>query len=270
MTPTILEAYHKRIHFSKTIHPNLEGLKLLVMHHTRHIPFENLNPLLNIPVELDMDSVYEKLIFGKRGGYCFEQNLLFKEILNYHGFQVAPLAARVTVSKESPMNARTHMLLIATIGNNEFLVDVGFGGMTPTAPLLLKLHTAQKTPHNTYRILEENSEFILQYLKEDAWQSLYEFDFQPQYQVDFKIANWFTSTHPDSHFRHRLSVAIAGDGFRKNLLNNRLNTLYTSGKTETQILSSGSEIREILQTTFYLNLCNLPGLDRRLQALITL
>lgn len=259
-----LKSYFTRIKFKEIEGDSTGNLQLLVKHHTRNIPFENLNPLLDIPVNLDLDSLTDKLIFGGRGGYCFEQNLLFMEVLKTLGFEAKPLAARVNSSGEI-MHPRTHMLLLVKTQEAQFLTDVGFGGMTPAAPLRFETGLIQKTPHTAYRISEENGGFSLQALQDKTWRNLYEFDLQRQFPVDFEMANWYTSTFPDSHFRHRFYVARTGTDKRFGLRDKQLSIHYKNGETERKLLSSPREIKEVLTSVFDINIEPLlPRLDLKL------
>lgn len=262
-----LETYFNRIKIDEIQENSLENLQLLVKPHTREIPFENLNPLMNIPVKLDLESLIQKIIYGGRGGYCFEQNLLFMDVLKTLGYKVQPYAAKVTASDEQ-MNARTHMFLMVEVENSQFLTDVGFGGMTPTEPLRFETGLIQETPHITYRITENTEVFHLEYLKENHWKTLHTFDFQNQFPVDFQMANWYTSTYPDSHFKHQLSVARAGKDRRFGLRNNRLSVHYVNGETETKELSTVKEIMDVLENIFKLNISQLPEIKSRLNGLI--
>ncbi|MGC2223788.1 MAG: arylamine N-acetyltransferase [Methylocella sp.] len=92
--------------------PTLETLETVIARHTETIPFENLNPLLRWPVRLDPASLEEKMVRGGRGGYCFEQNLLLKNVLNALGYRVTGLAPRVLWNApEGAITPRGHMLL---------------------------------------------------------------------------------------------------------------------------------------------------------------
>ena len=51
--------------------------------------------MLRRPIRLDLASIESKLVHDLRGGYCFEQNLLFAAVLERLGFSVTLLAARV-------------------------------------------------------------------------------------------------------------------------------------------------------------------------------
>src|SRR5262245_31699260 len=107
-----LDEYFNRIGYSGDWSPTLETLAGIHLHHTESIPFENLNPLLGWPVHLDLPSLREKLVQNRRGGYCYEQNLLLSHVLKALGFNVVGLAARVSWNvSEGVVLPRTHMLL---------------------------------------------------------------------------------------------------------------------------------------------------------------
>ena len=77
-----LDAYFRRIGYDGPRDASLETLRELHRLHPQAIPFENLDPLLGRPVNLDPASLQAKLVEGGRGGYCFEQNgvLVFRRI----------------------------------------------------------------------------------------------------------------------------------------------------------------------------------------------
>src|SRR5687768_13177258 len=107
-----LGAYLQRIGYEGETSPELNILRALVTQHVETIPFENLNPLLRRPVLLDVKSLQRKLIHDRRGGYCYEQNLVLKHALESLGFRVTGLAARVVwESPEGHITPRSHMLL---------------------------------------------------------------------------------------------------------------------------------------------------------------
>ena len=118
--------------------------------------------------------------------------------------------------------ARTHMLLQVTLQGQPWLVDAGFGGLAPTAPLLLESEKTQLTPHGQYRLKPHRDGLVLCAVTGATQQLLYTFDRQPQRRIDLQVGNWFVSTHPHSPFRTRLMAARAvPDGSRHTLLNTR-------------------------------------------------
>ena len=81
MTDVHIDAYFERIGFAGSIAPTLETLAQLHALHPAAIPFENLNPLMDMPVRLELRNLEQKLLFDRRGGMCIEHNLLFKALL---------------------------------------------------------------------------------------------------------------------------------------------------------------------------------------------
>jgi N-hydroxyarylamine O-acetyltransferase len=244
-------------------------LASLQLHHTRAIPFENLNPLLGWPVRLDAASLQDKLIRSRRGGYCYEQNLLFGHALTAIGFTWKGLAARVrwNVPADAP-RPRSHILLQVEIDGHPYLADVGFGGVTLTAPLRFVAGVEQTTPHETFRLVREGESFVLEARIGDEWKALYAFGTESYLLPDYEMANWFVSTHPDSVFVSTLMVARADVGRRYTLLNHMLAVHHTGGVTERRALRSGDEIREALASTFGIALPDTPDLDKALARIV--
>ena len=134
-----LKAYFERIGFAGSIAPTLATLDLLHALHPATIPFENLSPLMGDPVALDQPSLERKLLSERRGGYCFEHNLLFKRMLQDLDFVVRPLLARVVWTNPDGANRPpSHLLLLVEVNGQNHIADVGFGGLTLTTPLRLR------------------------------------------------------------------------------------------------------------------------------------
>ena len=129
-----LPAYLRRIEYAGERKASHVALEALHQAHVTHIPFENLDILLGRAIALDLDSLQAKLVAGRRGGYCFEQNLLFAAVLRAFGFTVTQLAARVRLGSDI-LRARTHMTLQVEVDGGRWLADVGFGGAGPLLPV---------------------------------------------------------------------------------------------------------------------------------------
>lgn len=266
-----LDAYCQRIGYDDDRTPTLKTLQSIHLCHTQSIAFENLTSLLQQPVLLDLDSLQQKLIHERRGGYCFEQNLLFRAVLVALGFRVANLAARVlwNIPPETIM-PRTHMLLQVEIDNERYIADVGFGGVTLTAPLSLSLDVAQHTPHGWFRLLDGDPAYTLQAHLNQTWHSLYRFDLHEQLLPDYEVSNWYVSTHPDSLFVNALIAARPDVDRRYTLRNSQLTIHHLNGLTERQALTTVSALRAVLENQFRLQLPAAPHLDAVLQQFIDL
>lgn len=263
-----LDAYFQRIGFSGGRQPSLETLQELHFLHPIAIPFENLSPLLGLAVNLDSASLRDKLIEKKRGGYCFEHNLLFQHVLEALGFKVKGLSARVHWNvPEQIVLPRNHMLLHISIEGMDYIADVGFGGLTLTAPLRLEPGLEQPSPHETFRLVCSDTVYTLSAKIGENWKAMYTFDLQQQHQSDYELTNWYVSTHPNSRFVNELIAARPEPGRRHALLNNDYSIYYAGGKIERKTLADVRELMEILTTAFHIPLDNLPGIEQRLKLL---
>ena len=250
MTDAVLDidAYFARIGHTVGSDASLETLQALHQLHPQAIPFENVDPFLGQPVRLDLASLQKKIIADHRGGYCFEHNLIFMHALKALGFGVSGLAARVLWGQpEDAITTRSHMLLRVELDGRTHIADVGFGGMTLTAPLLLEPGLEQQTPHETFRVMETDDHFRLQANVGGAWRTLYRFDMQPQYEIDYSIANYFLSTHPTSHFLSTIVAARALPDRRYALRGNRLSIHHLGGRTEQKEMATAAELTETLE-----------------------
>jgi N-hydroxyarylamine O-acetyltransferase len=244
-------AYCARIGYAGPREPTLAVLQAVVAGHSAAIPFENLDVLLKRAIRLDLPSLYEKLVRGRRGGYCFEHNLLLLDVLRALGFCAAGLAARVQWGRPAgTIGPRTHMLVRVDLPEGSHIADVGFGGLTPTAPLALAAGREQATRHEPFRIVAAGSEFDLEAKLGEAWSSLYRFSLQEQVPADYEVANWYTSTHPDSLFVRNLIASRPDQDRRHTLFNDKFTIRYRDGASERRILHGAGEFALILARDF--------------------
>src|SRR5262249_5473011 len=138
-------------------------------------------------------------------GYCFEQNLLFAAALRELGYAVTTLAARVRYGAQG-VRPRTHMLLAVRVDDADWLADVGFGGDGLLLPVPLADGAESRQFAWPYRLVAEAGLWVLQSRRGDGWLDLYAFTPEPHHLVDYEVANWFTSTHPQSHFTRTLTA----------------------------------------------------------------
>jgi N-hydroxyarylamine O-acetyltransferase len=246
-----VDSYLKRIRYTGVRSATLETLRALHGLHPLAIPFENLDTLASVPVKLDLRSLEHKLVHSRRGGYCFEQNLLFKHALCALGFDATALAARVVWERPAgEVRARTHMVLLVALGERRYVCDVGFGGLTPTAPLELSPGLEQQTPHETFRIVRELAEFVVEAQVRGEWKRLYRFDLQAQQQVDIELLNHYVMSHAESPMLSRLLAARVAADRRFGLGNGILNVHHAHGASEQRRVGSVAELKHVLEATF--------------------
>ena len=264
--PLDLDAYLTRIGYTGDRQPTLDVLNALHLAHATHIPFENLDILRGRPIRLDLASLQAKLVAARRGGYCFEHNLLFRTVLEALGFAVRPLAARVRLGHPT-VRARTHMLLMVTVEDNPCIADVGFGGGGLLHPI--PLVEAEPVRHYAwnFRLVREGSGWVLQSLSDGQWMDLYTFTLERQYRIDYEVANYYVSTHPDAQFTRGLFVQRATPEARYFLHDHTL-TVDRGPEGETVLtLADNAERLAVLAETFDLHFSPGTPFDRRPEAI---
>lgn len=264
--PMNLSSYFKRIGYAGKPEPAVHTLNALHLLHACSIPFENLSTILGEPVPLQIEALENKMVEGRRGGYCFEQNALFQHVLTDIGFEVTPIAARVVWNaEEGSRNPRTHMALLVSIGAKRYLCDVGFGGATQTAPLLLDQRDPQKTPHDRYRIRSFGELLVLEIEIRQQWRPAYEFDLQLQEPIDYEAMNHFVQTHPTSSFSHVLMACRPDATGRFTLRDNEFRRYESGQLISRRTIDTASELESVLREEFRIELPQTPGLRARLR-----
>jgi N-hydroxyarylamine O-acetyltransferase len=251
-----LDAYLERI--------GLTGSPTLAELHRAHvtsIPFENLDPRRGIPVSLALPDLERKLVADRRGGYCFEHNLLLKGALEAMGAEVELFLARVRLGSPpgSAPTPRTHLVLRVSIDGVSWHADVGFGAGTLLEPVSFGPGEVHEQYGWRFHVVQDGAEHVLRTVRDQQWVDLYGFDAQPVPPIDVELSNWFTSTHPRSRFVTGLIVtAHHADGSRESLSDFPGQLALTNdsptAKTSTQV--EPGAVGELLATRF-----GLPGFE---------
>ena len=265
-----LAHYLQLLGFEAPPAPTLDTLRQLQLRHTGVFPFENLATLAGEPVPIDLPSIERKLLQEQRGGYCYELNHIFFALLQELDFDVRGITGRVVMGQpEGAWTARTHRLSLVHLDGVRYITDVGFGGMVPTAPLLLDSRAEQPTFHEPYRIDEHEDGYTLRAKVGDEWRPMYIFDLQRQEDVDYAVGNWYVSTHPDSSFSRQLMVARTGDGWRRTLNNGSFAIHRTGHASERHEVADVAELIDLLQREFGIRLPAHAGLRLTLARLVS-
>jgi N-hydroxyarylamine O-acetyltransferase len=185
------------------------------------IPFENLDPHRGVGVSLELEAVEEKLVGKRRGGYCFEQNLLLKAALEELGAKVDLMLARVRLNANGAVRPRSHLVMRVEAEGAVWHADVGFGLGSLLDPLPFGPGQEHEQSGWRFRIVEDGSLFVLQTFAGDRWTDVYGFHPQPVPFVDLETSNWWTSTHPTSPFVTGLIVSTQDDEGRRTSVSDR-------------------------------------------------
>lgn len=246
------KSYLERIGFKKTdVAADLENLKLLQRQHLLTVPFENLDIHWKRPIELDGRRFYKKIISEKRGGFCYELNGLFYELLEEIGFQSRIISARVSDGKGGHGAEYDHLAIITRIGNDEYLVDAGFGDFT-AEPLKFVLDVEQKDDNGVFLIRKFNEKYF-EVAKKDGeiWRSEHIFTTLERDLTEFAGICLFHQTSSESHFtRGKVCSLMTIDG-RKTLTEGKF--IETKGGQKKEIdVNSPEEFNRILEREFHI------------------
>jgi N-hydroxyarylamine O-acetyltransferase len=205
-----LAKYAARIGFEGEFRPDFATLVAIQFGQTTNIPFENLEILRGLPVNIDSASLEDKLVTRRRGGYCFEQNSLLLAVLLQIGFTAMPHAGRVRIDRpRNEIPPRTHLFVMVDLDDNTWIVDSGVGSMSLSSPILFELNTVQETLHEPRRITQENGVYFHETLIGTEWKDAYEFTGEQMPLIDREVSNWWTSTSPNAKFSQNMMASLA-------------------------------------------------------------
>lgn len=244
-----IEKYLRRIGIERNeVEPTLDNLKFLQRRHLLSVPFENLDIHRRREIVLDTKKFYRKIVEEKRGGFCYELNGLFRELLKKLGFQTKVISARVSNGNDFGAEY-DHLAIIAQIGAEEFLTDVGFGDFS-AEPLKFVLDAEQTDQNGVFLIKKRGDEYFEVVKKDDsAWKIEYIFKDLERDLEEFAGMCRFHQTSPESHFTRGKVCSIMTEAGRKTLTDKRFIETIGGEKRETAV-NSEDEFDLILKREF--------------------
>jgi N-hydroxyarylamine O-acetyltransferase len=256
-----VQAYLKRIGFEggkEGIKLNFDTLHKLQRLHLQTIPYENLDIMRNIPLSLEPDDIFEKIVIRGRGGYCFELNGLITWLLRELGFPVTEYMARfLRDEKEIPM--RRHRVLrvtcgVGTAGQQNYLADVGVGSMVPREPLPLISGRVSKQGYEKYKLEKEDFfGYVLYEWRYEQWSRLYSFTQEEQLNLDYIMPSYYCEKHPDSYFRSMDMAHLFTENGRKSVAGREVK-IFTPGGVEVMNPVTEAAYEELLRMHFGIRL----------------
>ena len=186
--------YLRRIGYEGKTEVSKECLEALMELHLRNVPFENLESYKEGKVpSLESSDVYEKIVLRKRGGYCFELNKLFYELLKASGFQAIPVGVRILWKKEK-LPPMLHRATLVTLGSDMYYCDIGYGGPGPKHLVKLK-DGIHEEKGGEFRIMMKpegtNGEILIERRKGNTYLPLLRFRMSPTLEADFGLMNFY-------------------------------------------------------------------------------
>jgi N-hydroxyarylamine O-acetyltransferase len=270
MSEPRLAAYLARVGLDAAPAPTSEGLGALLAAHRRAIAFENLDIPLGRGIRIDSDSVFDKLVTRRRGGYCFEQNRLLADMIALIGFKVRPLLARVRLGPPDVVPVRSHVTLLVMLDGAPWIADGGFGGSdVPALPLMdgAQAGSPDGAAHRLRKVGDVGTlsgEWLLERAGPHAatdgraqphedWQPQYSFDLAHVAPDDLEQCNHWTATRPGTRFTTlQIASIVLPDGFAS--LTDRVLTVHQGGEKSVREIADPGDYARMLRALFNLGI----------------
>jgi N-hydroxyarylamine O-acetyltransferase len=254
-----LDAYLARIGVRGPLPPTLDTLAALTRAHITRIPFENVDVLLGRGIRIDLDSIARKIVVNGRGGYCFEHGTLFHAAVERLGFQATTHAARVLTILQKHQAPRTHMFVLVELDGTRYVIDPGFGGHAAAVPVPVREGAEVRDGDDRHRVLPCDGEWVLEAEIDGTMRPLWTSSLEPQFPVDFELANHWIATASASPFTNRLMLRALTPGGRTTVMNRDV-TVVSAGKTEKYQLPDRRALRALLARDFGFDLAEVEQL----------
>jgi N-hydroxyarylamine O-acetyltransferase len=229
--------YLGRLNLEYGLNKDTAFLKNIHKTHLFRIPFENLSIHNQEYISLDCEDIFRKIIIKNRGGFCYELNTLFYNLLTSLEYDTTIISARVFNDHGVPGPEFDHMALITETDGQKWLCDVGFGDSF-IEPLELTTDKIQNEKWRAYQITRPDKQhFLLSYKDEDIWKKSYLFTLIPRAVDEFNFMCHYHQSSPESHFTQKRLCTIATENGRITLRDNRL--IITEGKNKREIPIEG-------------------------------
>ncbi|MGN1346819.1 MAG: arylamine N-acetyltransferase [Eubacteriales bacterium] len=228
---------------------NFETLAAVQYGFQKNIPYENLDILKKVPLSLDYDRLYDKIVLHHRGGYCFELNGFLGEVYRSLGFDVTEYMARY-LRGETEIPMRRHRVLgVRTADGKTYICDAGIGQSAFRIPLLLEENSHSVQYGEEYRVTREPFfGWMIADLHHGAWRRFYSFIEEEQLNIDYIMPSFWCENAKESPFTSAEIFSIKTDDGRITLDANVLHLF--SGDTVTEKFLNEDEVREAYSKYF--------------------
>ncbi|WP_439655801.1 arylamine N-acetyltransferase family protein [Lentzea sp. HUAS TT2] len=217
-----MDEYLQRIGASRT-----SSLAELHERHLLSVPFENLYTHMDIRIVLEIPWLYDKIVAQRRGGFCYELNGLFAELLRHLGHQVDLMSARVYNQDGWLGYPFDHLTLLV---DDEWLCDVGFGAFA-LHPLRWDSREDQQDPAGVFRLVDDGDDVEVLHGGEPR----YRVERRPRSLEEFVPACWWQQTAPESSFRVAPRATIATPTGRITVTDQKIVLTENGRKTSTDV-----------------------------------
>jgi len=221
--------------------------------HIAQYSFNNLAVVLGQELPLDVESLFNKIVKRRRGGYCFEHNKLLLNVLSELGFEVRVLLAKVIYNRDVEV-ARTHRITLLTLAGDDYIVDAGFGHLGARFPVKIKLGLIQEQGDDQFRIIKNvKDEYCYQVFKDGDFFTLYTFDLHHYTESDCLLGHFYSHQHPNAAFVNNLVICRKFNNEIKSLRNDEFHHIK-NGITKTTKVIDIKQLHLLLTDVYQLDI----------------
>lgn len=257
LTPVQLAAYFDRIGIAPPARPDFDALAAIQRAHAHAFTWETADAFLTrAEGGIEPARAFEKMVTGRRGGWCYEMNGLLGAALAATGFAVTRLCAGVYRDMLGEASIGNHLTLRIDLEDGPWLVECGLGNALP-APVPLRTG-AQKDGFLSCAIEPADGDW-LRYLNHQGVPP--SFDFRADYADEAVLAakEVWMRTDPGSPFTGNFVVMRHFPGRVESLVNRMRQTLTAAGAEQREIADE-ADFAEALSGLFGLDLPDVPSL----------
>ncbi len=242
----IINKYLKRLNFDKPIR-NLQDITKLIQSHLATFTFSSGKVLLKNEISLELSDIYETIVRQKRGGYCFEHNKLFYEVLKVSGFDVEFFLARVVNNTKNEV-PQTHRFTILNFKGEKYLIDIGIGFHSPNIPVKFGKEISKTHLNIGYKVqtYEDNTLGLVKIQNNKPYR-VTQFDMRSCYEADFEMGHFYSHKHPSAIFYNSLVVSLIKENEIRSLRNRNYFKISEHGVEEI-LIRSAKELKSIMET----------------------
>lgn len=241
----VVHNYLKELGFDTNIN-SLKDITELIQAHEKTFSFSSMKVLLQEEISLELQDIYNSLVVQKRGGYCFEHNKLFYEVLKQLGFDVEFYLARVINNMDTEV-PQTHRFTLLNFNNEKYIIDLGIGFRSPCVPVKFGEESTNSHLGISYSVKEyEDKTFGLQLIQNDINFRVTKFDLNKCYEADFEMGHFYSHKHPCASFVNNLVISL----IKKDEIRSLRNASYLKINEKSQeeiIIKSVEQFHSILK-----------------------
>lgn len=208
----------------------------------QNVPYENLDIIRNIPLSLDYNDLYEKIVDNHRGGYCFEINGFLGEVYRSLGCEVTEYMARY-LRGETEIPMRRHRVLGVTGTDGVKLIcDAGIGQSAFRFPLEMREGFVAEQFGEIYKVEKEPFlGWIISDFHKGKWRKFYAFTEEEQLNIDYVMPSFWCEHATESPFTSSEMFSIKTETGRMTLDGNTFRIFDGENVTERELTTKEME-----------------------------